>query len=221
MNMRCRTEQIVHGIGAIHDIAQQLNVLVVNGRILAAQAGRYGRGFAVVVDRIGELGSSLSGSARDVGDLFEAIQKEANAVGVDFERSAQSVDPTIELANQVERALSNIGKNGGEVLDLARATVGISTANTESSKQVTNCISRTAESIPAIASNASMLAKWLDSTRGVVEQSATDPSGNALEQWTAAGAHIVEFAKRMERAANVQEETFRRLGELLNRLDGK
>jgi len=45
--------------------------------------------------------------------------------------------------------------------------------------------------------------------------------GIAVEQWCAVGGHLLDFARRMEHAVLVQEDTWRRLYDLLDRRDLK
>lgn len=220
INASFRAGQAVDSIKTILDVSQQLTILTVNAKILAAQAGKYGRGFEVIFDRMEELANDLRDGTSDAQALFEAIRDESGNVRMAAERSALSIDPGVEFANEAERAVLRIGENCVAARDLVRTTVDASMKHLANANRVVNDLCRAAESVPAIAFNAARVAEWCEHTRDGVERSHKNATEKAIEQWTSAGGHILEFAKRMEQAGRLQEETFRRWGELLERLDG-
>ncbi len=57
-------------------------------------------------------------------------------------------------------------------------------------------------------------------------EAATEESRNqllsrALAQWNSAGGQLLNLAQRMEQSTAVQEQTFRRLGDLLDEIERK
>jgi len=66
--------------GVIHfldDVARRLQLLALNGNIIAAQAGEYGRAFRVVCRELGILADRAKGTVTDVRKLMHAMGLEA------------------------------------------------------------------------------------------------------------------------------------------------
>lgn len=66
--------------GVIHfldDVARRLQLLALNGNIIAAQAGEYGRAFRVVCRELGTLADRAKGTVTDVRKLMQAMGLEA------------------------------------------------------------------------------------------------------------------------------------------------
>ncbi len=69
--------------GVIHfldDVARRLQLLALNGNIIAAQAGEYGRAFRVVCRELGILADRAKGTVTDVRKLMHAMGLEAGEV---------------------------------------------------------------------------------------------------------------------------------------------
>jgi len=81
-------------VGIIDGIAFQTNLLALNAAVEAARAGDQGRGFAVVAQEVRSLAQRSASAAKEVKDLIQA--------------SVQTVSRGTDLANQAERAMSEV-----------------------------------------------------------------------------------------------------------------
>jgi hypothetical protein len=86
--------------GVIHfldDVARRLQLLALNGNIIAAQAGEYGRAFRVVCRELGTLADRAKGTVTDVRKLMQTMGLEAGeAHGEEFGRARSGAVGTSE-----------------------------------------------------------------------------------------------------------------------------
>jgi hypothetical protein len=67
-------ESVIH---FLDDVARRLQLLALNGNIIAAQAGEYGRAFRVVCRELGTLADRAKGTVTDVRKLMQTMGLEA------------------------------------------------------------------------------------------------------------------------------------------------
>jgi methyl-accepting chemotaxis protein len=70
-----RMESVMH---FIDDVARRLQLLALNGNIIAAQAGEHGRAFRVVCRELGSLADQAKNHGQDVRKLIQAMGLECN-----------------------------------------------------------------------------------------------------------------------------------------------
>jgi hypothetical protein len=68
-------ESIIH---FIDDVARRLQLLALNGNIIAAQAGEHGRAFRVVCRELGSLADQAKNTGQDVRKLIQSMGLERN-----------------------------------------------------------------------------------------------------------------------------------------------
>lgn len=86
--------------GVIHfldDVARRLQLLALNGNIIAAQAGEHGRAFRVVCRELGTLADRAKGTVTDMRKLMQTMGLDANeAHGEDTTRARALTAPSSE-----------------------------------------------------------------------------------------------------------------------------
>jgi hypothetical protein len=172
-----RISQIGNILNVIDDVAEQTNLLALNAAIIAAQAGEHGRGFAVVADEIKALAERTGASTKEIADLVRTIQDQSHRATRAMAQGVDNVEEGVRLGHNAEDALTKIVDSAKRSTLMIHAIAQATVEQAKGSKQVTNAISRIAETVQQIAYATAEQAKGsehimlsAERMRGITEQ---------------------------------------------------
>ena len=102
------SDQIIHIVNLIEEIAQKTNLLALNATIEAARAGEQGRGFAVVAGEVRRLAESTSSATNEISQMIGTIRTHTrDAVGA-MDAGTRTVEEGMTTASQAGESLHRI-----------------------------------------------------------------------------------------------------------------
>jgi methyl-accepting chemotaxis protein len=162
-------------ISVINDITKRTNLLALNASIIAAQAGEYGKSFAVVAGEIRNLSLQTGHSTGEITGIIEEIMSESRTAasnisatrnlvqrGVDlghttgetlkaiYDSSVSSMDMTQQIKLATEEQVVSVQMVSRSMEDISSMTSQIFTASTDQAK-ATRSIARSIETIKEMA----------------------------------------------------------------------
>ncbi len=109
------TRRIDGIVDFVREMSERTNLLALNAKIEAAQAGEHGRGFGVVANEVGKLAASTRGATRDMDDLLRQIA----ARGTSTHAFSSALDEAVTGSERsAEGARAALGSISGAVADV-------------------------------------------------------------------------------------------------------
>lgn len=223
-----KIDEIGNILTVIDDVAEQTNLLALNAAIIAAQAGEHGRGFAVVADEIKALAERTGSSTKEIAELIKTVQNASrNAIAV-MSQGVENVEEGVRLGHNAEDALRKIVDSAKRSTLMIKAIAQATVEQAKGSKQVTNAISRIAETVQQIAlataeqaKGAEQIMKSSDSMKIItsrVERS-TEEQNRGGRQMTESIDNIREMVEGISEAQRRNQESHDRVAMAYDRAD--
>jgi methyl-accepting chemotaxis protein len=216
-DLGARISQIGNILNVIDDVAEQTNLLALNAAIIAAQAGEHGRGFAVVADEIKALAERTGASTKEIADLVRTIQDQSRRATDAMAQGVDNVEEGVRLGHNAEDALTKIVDSAKRSTLMIQAIAQATVEQAKGSKQVTNAISRIAETVQQIAYATAEQAKGsehimqsAERMRGItqqVERSADEQNrgGRQITQSIEVIQEVTEGLGRIQKTQSAEE----------------
>jgi methyl-accepting chemotaxis protein len=115
-----KSQQIGGIVELINELAEQTNILAINAAIESVGAGESGKRFSVVAEEIRRLADRVSGSAREIGTLVEAIRAAANTTIMATEDGSKAADAGAVQFAEVLATFQHIGSQVAVTTEVAR-----------------------------------------------------------------------------------------------------
>ncbi|UCD84441.1 MAG: HAMP domain-containing protein [Deltaproteobacteria bacterium] len=199
-----RTQEIGNILSVIDGVASQTNLLALNAAIIASQAGEQGKGFAVVADEIKDLADRTRASTKEIAQLIESVQEEAQSAVKAMEAGSKSVREGVELAKEAGEALNKISESARESTDRGQEIASATIEQSNNSHQVTEAIERIAEMVQQIARSTQEQAKGSEQIMRASEtmRDFTQQVRGSINEQTRSSKHITQSIENMVEMVN-------------------
>ncbi len=175
-----KSNKIENIVSVITAISSQTNLLALNAAIEAARDGEQGRGFAVVADEVRKLAEQSNNATKEIKIIIEEIQKEINMSFIGFTEISSNVQEGVEITKDnstslakilealkqtskqmqgVETLITQMNKNGKEVLELSNINQTMAYETVEASSQIAACTEEQNACVEKINDNVGILAR--------------------------------------------------------------
>ncbi len=148
-----KAREIVNIIDVIDDIAEQTNLLALNASIEAARAGEQGQGFAVVADEVRKLAVRSSSTTRNITNLLQTMQTEAESACSFLGKGETSITHTSSLFGRLGQHVASDRTSIGKCLE----EVGGSQQSIKKFSEDFNSLLRSSSSIDEYATDLTKL----------------------------------------------------------------
>lgn len=164
-----RVEGIGDVVGVIHDITEKTNLLALNASIIAAQAGKHGRSFAIVAREIKALAQQTAASTKEITDQIRGVQSESERATSAMSDGVAAVGEGFQVAIAAGDALDAIRRSARTSAKRAQSMSRI-VKRQNVSEQVREASLAVAERANTLASGANREIKTTEQLRASAEE---------------------------------------------------
>lgn len=196
-----RSDDIDHVVDFISEVAGRTNLLSLNASIIAAQAGRHGKAFAVVADQIRELATQIARSTKSIGDIIRAVRDDVEGTAALIDRGDALAVEGVQLARNSLEALGKIQRSTGHGMETAAAIRAAVDAHGQSAREVSKLVESVANGSRAVAQAVQLVGRSVAGVNSVSRSvsAMADQVARALEDQAGLGTRQLDSLGRLER----------------------
>ncbi|NEP08802.1 MAG: HAMP domain-containing protein [Symploca sp. SIO2C1] len=154
------SQKISKVVNLISNFAEQTNMLALNASIEAAQAGKEGRGFAIIAQEVRKLAKQSEQATIDIEKLVAELQEETNEVIATMETGTDEVVTGTKLVDETRQSLNKITAASAQINQLVEAIA----QSTVLQSRVSEIVTETMTDVASIASQTSIEANAVSSS---------------------------------------------------------
>ncbi|NEP59484.1 MAG: HAMP domain-containing protein [Symploca sp. SIO2G7] len=154
------SQKISKVVNLIGNFAEQTNMLALNASIEAAQAGKEGRGFAIIAQEVRKLAKQSAQATIEIDKLVAELQEETNDVIATMETGTDEVVTGTKLVDETRQSLNKITAASVQINQLVEAIA----QSTVVQSKVSEIVTQTMVDVAAIASQTSTEASAVSSS---------------------------------------------------------
>ena len=189
-------DDIEEVLEAMNEISEQTNLLALNASIEAARAGKHGRGFSVVADRIRKLAKSTKDFTEQIKETITRLQQVIIKVSESLEfiinnvrLSTAEVSIVNERFGEIQTVMEYLHKNSSFLIEAANSQLEQTKAIKKSSLEIL-------ESIESISAQ-------------------TEQVSASMQELSAEGEEVISQIELIDNVANETSEVVKHQGELV------
>lgn len=184
-----RSKKINDIVGVINQISSQTNLLALNAAIEAARAGDHGRGFAVVAEEVRKLAEQSAGSATQIINMVESIQRDTETAvktteavhdevksglqavelaGASFKTIQQGIQEVAQQIQEVSAAIQQMSGGTKQADEAMRVISDIAVQASSSTQNVSAAAQEQLASMEEITASATSLSQMAEQLQDLI-----------------------------------------------------
>lgn len=158
--------QIHQVLRVIKEISSQTNLLALNASIEAAQAGDFGRGFAIIAKEVRELSENSRKSTFEIEEMIQSVQDGSQNVALSMKEVSSQVNGGLQVTSEVSDIFRQMAASTGETSNVSATILEAARRQSENMQELV----RNIESIVVISEQTAAGAEEVSSASKALEE---------------------------------------------------